>query len=133
MIQRDGDIVDVDGVSPLAFPVEEGDYHIVVKHRNHLGMMTAAPVTLTTSEKDPLTLDFTDGSAQTWGEDGLKDLNGTHVLWGGNTDGNRYVIFQGSGVGIPDTDGIFFTIFFCLLYTSPSPRDATLSRMPSSA
>ena len=26
--------------------------------------------------------------------------------------------------------GRFFT---CLLYTSPSPRDATLSRMPSSA
>ena len=24
-------------------------------------------------------------------------------------------------------------ICFCLLYTSPSPRDATLSRMPSSA
>ena len=24
-------------------------------------------------------------------------------------------------------------INFCLLYTSPSPRDATLSRMPSSA
>ena len=24
-------------------------------------------------------------------------------------------------------------LFFCLLYTSPSPRDATLSRMPSSA
>ena len=23
--------------------------------------------------------------------------------------------------------------FICLLYTSPSPRDATLSRMPSSA
>ena len=24
-------------------------------------------------------------------------------------------------------------LFSCLLYTSPSPRDATLSRMPSSA
>ena len=24
-------------------------------------------------------------------------------------------------------------VCFCLLYTSPSPRDATLSRMPSSA
>ena len=24
-------------------------------------------------------------------------------------------------------------LMFCLLYTSPSPRDATLSRMPSSA
>ena len=30
--------------------------------------------------------------------------------------------------------GIDFDIYYsCLLYTSPSPRDATLSRMPSSA
>ena len=29
--------------------------------------------------------------------------------------------------------GVFNTIHPCLLYTSPSPRDATLSRMPSSA
>ena len=31
--------------------------------------------------------------------------------------------------------GIFLTMNYkpCLLYTSPSPRDATLSRMPSSA
>ena len=29
----------------------------------------------------------------------------------------------------PTIDGVFS----CLLYTSPSPRDATLSRMPSSA
>ena len=28
---------------------------------------------------------------------------------------------------------VFDTIIICLLYTSPSPRDATLSRMPSSA
>ena len=31
-----------------------------------------------------------------------------------------------------DNDGIL-DCFICLLYTSPSPRDATLSRMPSSA
>ena len=30
-------------------------------------------------------------------------------------------------------DGDFGTDVACLLYTSPSPRDATLSRMPSSA
>ena len=27
----------------------------------------------------------------------------------------------------------YVRIYTCLLYTSPSPRDATLSRMPSSA
>ena len=35
-----------------------------------------------------------------------------------------------------DERGILLTIGYlvvCLLYTSPSPRDATLSRMPSSA
>ena len=30
-------------------------------------------------------------------------------------------------------DGVNNITSFCLLYTSPSPRDATLSRMPSSA
>ena len=28
---------------------------------------------------------------------------------------------------------LFAVLYTCLLYTSPSPRDATLSRMPSSA
>ena len=33
-----------------------------------------------------------------------------------------------------DLTGQVFTLFiFCLLYTSPSPRDRTRSRMPSSA
>ena len=38
---------------------------------------------------------------------------------------------------VDSLDGGFFVfltlIVICLLYTSPSPRDATLSRMPSSA
>ena len=36
-------------------------------------------------------------------------------------------------VGGPDGVGFMVTDGTCLLYTSPSPRDATLSRMPSSA
>ena len=35
--------------------------------------------------------------------------------------------------GIRKTSGVRGDIAICLLYTSPSPRDATLSRMPSSA
>ena len=34
---------------------------------------------------------------------------------------------------VSGTDGVGTKINICLLYTSPSPRDATLSRMPSSA
>ena len=45
-----------------------------------------------------------------------------------------------AGVGVPAVIGIPYVgwlaagwVSLCLLYTSPSPRDATLSRMPSSA
>ena len=52
--------------------------------------------------------------------------------------------FEGSGLGINRVYGVSFDTnlnytagnalsSICLLYTSPSPRDATLSRMPSSA
>ena len=36
-------------------------------------------------------------------------------------------------LGVSMITGDFATVYNCLLYTSPSPRDATLSRMPSSA
>ncbi len=114
LIQRDGDIVEVDGESPVYFPVSEGtDFYIVIKHRNHLGIMTKDPIAMDRNLLAPIALDFTDGSAPIFGEHGMraKDLDGKFALWGGNTDGNRYIIFQGSGVGIPDSDGIFFTIF----------------------
>ena len=126
LIQRDGDIVDVDGLSPVAFPVLEGNYYVGIKHRNHLGVMTAEPVPLMKDSTQPLSLDFTDGSTKMWGEEALKDLEGIFVLWGGNTDGNRFVIFQGSGVGIPDTDGIFFTIFQDALNNPPIYNHITM-------
>ena len=47
----------------------------------------------------------------------------------------RYDNYIG-GKWVKPVDGKYFeniTPLTCLLYTSPSPRDATLSRMPSSA
>ena len=38
-------------------------------------------------------------------------------------------VFLGRGIGVENMAGVYT----CLLYTSPSPRDGLLSRMPSSA
>ncbi len=47
LLQRDGDVVDMDGQSPVKFSgINAGTYHVVVKHRNHLGVMTAMPINL---------------------------------------------------------------------------------------
>ena len=44
------------------------------------------------------------------------------------------VVFAVDFVGTPLLQIVLYALFrFCLLYTSPSPRDMTISRMPSSA
>ncbi len=52
LLQRDGDVVNYqDGVSPVLIPYpQSGNYYIAIRHRNHLGVMTNAPVTLTPSQ-----------------------------------------------------------------------------------
>lgn len=41
LLQRDGDVVDVDNTSAVIFSgISAGTYHVAIKHRNHLGMMT---------------------------------------------------------------------------------------------
>ncbi|MBK9073396.1 MAG: hypothetical protein IPL77_00245 [Flavobacteriales bacterium] len=37
LLQRDGDVVELDGVRPVAVGVPNGNYHVVVRHRNHFG------------------------------------------------------------------------------------------------
>ena len=53
------------------------------------------------------------------------ELEGRRVRIGG--------MAKGSGMIHPDMATMLGFFSCCLLYTSPSPRDATLSRMPSSA
>ena len=49
------------------------------------------------------------------------------------------IIYEGADGDItidqvnPNNESKYYVHLVCLLYTSPSPRDATLSRMPSSA
>jgi peptidoglycan/xylan/chitin deacetylase (PgdA/CDA1 family) len=44
LLLTNGSIVDLDGSSHLRFSVSENDYYVVVYHRNHLPVMSAAPI-----------------------------------------------------------------------------------------
>jgi hypothetical protein len=48
-LQRDGDIVGIDGSSSIEFEVPVGDYFIAIKHRNHLGVLTNNAMSLSNS------------------------------------------------------------------------------------
>ena len=74
-------------------------------------------------------------STYNWSSGRYEDEDGNEVSWDnvqaeygiGSSNGNSGVGFSVSG------ESAGATLSTCLLYTSPSPRDATLSRMPSSA
>ena len=64
---------------------------------------------------------------------GLVDEFVKNVKRGGAASGSSIVSTQFTNDKATDFSAILTAVKACLLYTSPSPRDATLSRMPSSA
>lgn len=104
LLQRDGDIVDLDGISPVLFDQPLGDYHVAVRHRNHLGTMT---LDVQSATEAPIVVDFTDINLPVWGEHARKIEGGVAQLWGGNTTIDDFLIFQGA---MNDVDPVFFNV-----------------------
>lgn len=109
LLQRDGDVVDEDGLSPLRFAMPVGGYHVAIRHRNHLGAMTALPVFL---DRTPISIDFRSASTATWGTNARKDMGGTLVLRSGNcvidgrvkytgVDSDRDAVLNSIGGSVP--------------------------------
>ena len=90
-ILSDGAIVGIDGNSPLRFGIEITDnLFAVVYHRNHLGILSAYPLTLL---GDEYIYNFTSGEGQVFGGiNGHKEIGAG--IWGmmaGNGDGNNEI------------------------------------------
>jgi M6 family metalloprotease-like protein len=91
-VKDDGTIVDMDGSSPVDFLYPPGSYHIVVRHRNHLAVMSANPLVL--SETSAL-YDFTTGQFQGYGTNPMKLLEaGVYgmIAGDGNSDGSVAIV-----------------------------------------
>ena len=100
LLQRDGDIVDVNGSSPVSFPVGAGAYWVVLRHRNHLAVMTAAPVQLSVT---PTTLDFRAPTTACYtrpspnSDAPRRTVGSTRTLWTGNITADDRVKYAGAG------------------------------------
>lgn len=93
LLQADGDIVDVDGVSAVEFDTPSDNYYISVQHRNHLHIMSFAAVTLGDA---PVAVNFSDGSTATYGTDAQTDISGVKALWSGDVTDDGVVKYTGS-------------------------------------
>ena len=123
LIQRDGDIVSTDGISPLTFAgVASGNYYVVVKHRNHLGVMTANALALTSGTT---TVDFTIAATPNFQRGGnfgsiyaQRTFGTTRALWSGNMGGGNTVKANGAG---SDAESVLFKVLLDMSNTELLP------------
>ncbi len=107
LVQRDGDVVDLDGTSPVSFTMAAGNYYVAMRHRNHLGCMTIAPVAVAAA---PVAVNFTTSATVTYGTAARKSVGGAvtaEVLWAGDVTFNGQVKYTGTG---NDRDPILTTV-----------------------
>ena len=93
------------GSSPLSFEgINADDYYVVVRHRNHLGMMTADPVSLSSSAEE---IDFTTPATPTFGINAQLNIAGKTAMWSGNTIADEIIKYSGLD---NDRDPVLFLI-----------------------
>ena len=90
LLQRDGDVVATDGISSLSFDLDPDDYFVVIKHRNHLGAMSADAMRLDWTSTT--SIDFTDSSTATFGAFAQASLTATeNGLWTGDANADKEI------------------------------------------
>lgn len=104
-VQRDGDVVGMDGVSMITTNRPAGDYLISIKHRNHLGVLSKK---ITLDETCPL-LDFTSTATSWWGQDAMVRMEllpgqFRQALWAGDANNDQKINHQNQ-FGSFGTDG----------------------------
>ncbi len=120
LLQRDGDVVDIDGVSDLRFKgINVDSFYVAIKHRTHLGVMTMLQSNGDVIDFTSTSIDLFNYGTTKVGRPDYTNLSanemikpGYRALWGGDFDCNGIVKFTN-----PDDDQNFL-FFEVLLHPS---------------
>ena len=91
LVKSNGDVVATDGASSVAFTNLVEGRHLAVRHRNHLGVMSAGPLQATGG-----TVNFTAASAQLYGQSPTMLHNNLRAMWPGDSNRDGIVRFTGN-------------------------------------
>ena len=89
LVRRNGTVTMPHGSATVVFHVPAGNYHVRVRHRNHLAAVTATPIALGASA----VLDLT--TSPTYGIEAQRTVNGVAMLWPGDVNGDGIVKYTG--------------------------------------
>jgi len=87
LLQSDGDVVELDCVSPVFFNgVVTDNYYITIKHRNHLSVTTSAAQVFS---ENPTAFDYS--TMATYGTNAQKNVGATMCMWAGDANGDGQI------------------------------------------
>ena len=95
LLQRDGDVVGLNGSGYINAPLPNGNYYVALRHRNHLGVMTATARPLVW-DASSTTIDLRLSSTATYGTNARSAVGPVQCLWSGDAGGNGKVAYTGA-------------------------------------
>ncbi len=93
LLRRDGRITEKDGTSPVSFAAPAGNYRIALLHRNHLGVISNAPIALSNTA---ISWDLRTTATALFGTSPTNVSGGTRLLWPGDVNANGQIKYTGS-------------------------------------
>ena len=102
-LKSDGTIVDTNGLDPLQFTgLGDGNYYVVVRHRNHLAIMSANAIPLSSNSA---LYDFSTAQLQAYGTNAMIDL-GSEVMGMISGDTNNSGIISAADKSIVNSSNL---------------------------
>ncbi len=98
LLQRDGDVVDVDGTSALDFTTIDNTYYVALNHRNHLGVMWKNALTFNSDITLLNTLNA--GNNFFYGSNARTSFGmpfETFGMWAGDANNDGEIVFLNTG------------------------------------
>jgi hypothetical protein len=128
LIQRDGDIVDIDGVSQVYFKnVEDGNYNIAIRHRNHLGVRTATAPALSLSQPVSM-VDLSGSAAANFNSFAATLGGGVFGMFGGNANSNNNTRITGTDAAASDFEFLKADLGGVNIKSGYLPSDVNMNR-----
>ena len=90
ILTDDGTVLNPNGSSFSFSGLSSGEYYLVIKHRNHLGIMSAQKIQITQNKR--VDYNFTDSQSKAYGENAMANLgDGKYAMYAGDGDANGVV------------------------------------------
>lgn len=90
LLQRDGDVVGVDGISALSFSSSADNYYVMIRHRNHIGIRSSGSISISSTVAS---FDFSANSLLvSGGINGIASIgSGKYALFAGDINGDGQI------------------------------------------